>query len=180
MTPHKRLVYIGGVASWVIFTVVSWYVTSEVIVLMFLALCGVAVAVFYGFKYFLAYKYWLDSYTELRLRIGFKAFVEALRWEHLIKKQVMPSFMKMRWLRYARPRQERWNRNIDDIGVSKINSSNREEFVQEHSPSIYSFSEGVVSDTGLQIDPINASHLIGRTGSQVIRSLYRPMASTPH
>ena len=141
---------------------------------------GYPIVWFYGYKYFFAYKHWLDSYTKLSQPVNLTVFSRALHLEQRIKSSFMVRGVVRRWLQYYQTREERWNRAENSFRVSKPWGQSWKEWRQDHGPSLFTFPVGVTDSGGTQVEPSRTPHLLGKVGSQLILSLHGPMAKTPH
>ena len=179
MTPLTRLFYISGVLFFTVWAIVIIYFLPNPFGTVWL-MGGCPLIGFYGYKYFFAYKHWLDSYTKLSQSVAFTFFSRALHFEQHIKSSPMMRGVVRRWLKYYQPRQERWNRAGNSFRVSKPWGQSWKELTQDHRPSVFTFPVGVTDSGETQVEPSRTPHLLGKVGSQLILSLHGPMAKTPH
>ena len=178
VTPRTRLLYASGALSWVAGIPIFFYL--EVGVFTPWSTFGLLILLFYGYKYFVAYRHWLDSYTKSSQLITYRAFCEVLTRQQQFKNSPMIRDVIGRWLKFSQPRQERWNRTGDSLRVSKLRGKSGKELRQDHRPSLFTFPIDVTNHGGTQVEPSRTPHLLGNVGSHLILSLHDPMANTPH
>ena len=181
VTPRTRLLYASGALSWVVGFFIIFYL--EVGICIPWSTFGLLILLFYGYMYFVAYEDWLESYTKESQTMAFPSFTvfcKVLTLQQQFKNLPMIRDVTGRWLKYSQPRQERWNRTGDSLRVSKLRGKSRKELRQDHRPSLFTFPIDVTNHGGTQVEPSRTPHLLGDVGSQLILSLYGPMANTPH
>ena len=181
MTPLTRLLYISGASFWAVAAIVLYFYLDSWFVMVW-STVGCPIVGFYGYKYFFAYKHWLDSYMKLSQPVVLIIFSRALFLEQRIKSSPLMRDVVWRWLKYYRPRQERWSRAGNSFRASKLWGQSWKEWRQDHGPSLFTFPVGVTDSEsgGTRIEPSRTPHLLGNVGSQLILSLHGPMAQTPY
>lgn len=174
VTPRKRLIYFGAVV--VFFLIVTPVFSGFSLVCPFTYSIGGIFIVYYGYKYFFAYRDFLKSYNEDRLPV----FLNLFAVEQAVRSRfgLFPPYSR-RWQKYARPRQERWHRKEADVRLALVPAPSADQFQHGNQPAYYDMYRALLllDDPTLSDEDLDPKlfDVLGDEAAGVLRLLQRSL-----